>query len=103
VSNTDRKKSVTNRERLVGGIGSGYSSGNVRADVEQSLRRLRTGHLDLVQVHMSPSKATFEENHIAETLMDLQVEGKVRFIGMSGMSSNLPGHIAMGLILPGST
>ena len=33
-----------------------YSPGNVRADVEQSLRRLRTDHLDLVQVHMSPSQ-----------------------------------------------
>src|SRR6266705_654690 len=40
-----------------------YSPGNVRAAVEQSLRRLRTDHLDLVQVHMSPSKATLEENH----------------------------------------
>ena len=32
-----------------------YSPANVRADVEQSLRRLRTDRLDLVQVHMSPS------------------------------------------------
>ena len=35
-----------------------YSAENVRADVEQSLRRLRTDRLDLVQVHMSPSPAT---------------------------------------------
>ena len=34
-----------------------YSPANVRADVEQSLRRLRTDRLDLVQVHMSPSRA----------------------------------------------
>jgi aryl-alcohol dehydrogenase-like predicted oxidoreductase len=74
-----------------------YSRGNVRAAVEQSLRRLRTGHLDLVQVHMSPSKATLEENHTAETLRDLQAEGKVRFIGMSGILPNLPDHIATGV------
>jgi aryl-alcohol dehydrogenase-like predicted oxidoreductase len=74
-----------------------YSPGNVRADVEQSLRRLRTDRLDLVQVHMSPSKATLEENHTVETLKDLQAEGKVRFIGMSGILPNLPEHIAMGV------
>jgi Predicted oxidoreductases (related to aryl-alcohol dehydrogenases) len=39
-----------------------YSPGNVRAAVEQSLRRLRTDHLDLVQVHMSPDRATLEDN-----------------------------------------
>jgi aryl-alcohol dehydrogenase-like predicted oxidoreductase len=72
-----------------------YSPGNVRADVEQSLRRLGTDHLDLVQVHMSPSAAELQDNHTVETLRELQDEGKVRFIGMSGILPNLPGHIAM--------
>jgi len=74
-----------------------YGPDNVRADLEQSLRRLRTDYLDLVQVHMSPSQAALEENHTVETLKDLQGEGKVRFIGMSGMLPNLPDHIAMGV------
>jgi aryl-alcohol dehydrogenase-like predicted oxidoreductase len=73
-----------------------YSPGNVRADVEQSLRRLRTDRLDLVQVHMSPSKATLEQNRTVETLRDLQAEGKVRFIGMSGI---LPGMSNMEFVL----
>jgi aryl-alcohol dehydrogenase-like predicted oxidoreductase len=74
-----------------------YSPGNVRANVEQSLRRLRTDRLDLVQVHMSPSRATMEENRTVETLKDLQAEGKLRFIGMSGILPNLPDHLAMGV------
>ena len=74
-----------------------YSPANVRADVEQSLRRLRTDYLDLLQVHASPSRATLEENHTVQTLHDLQAEGKVRFIGMSGILPNLPDHIAMGV------
>jgi aryl-alcohol dehydrogenase-like predicted oxidoreductase len=74
-----------------------YSPGNVRADVEQSLRRLGTDHLDLVQVHMSPSRATLEDNHTVETLKELQAEGKVRFVGMSGILPNLPDHLAMGV------
>ncbi|HEX4094642.1 MAG TPA: aldo/keto reductase [Trebonia sp.] len=74
-----------------------YSAANVRADVEQSLRRLRTDRLDLVQVHMSPSRAAMEENGTVEMLQTLQREGKVRFIGMSGILPNLPDHIAMGV------
>jgi aryl-alcohol dehydrogenase-like predicted oxidoreductase len=74
-----------------------YSPGNVRADVEQSLRRLRTDRLDLVQVHMSPSAAQLANNHTVETLRELQDEGKVRFIGMSGILPHLPDHIAMGV------
>jgi aryl-alcohol dehydrogenase-like predicted oxidoreductase len=74
-----------------------YTPGNVRADVEQSLRRLRTDRLDLVQVHMSPSRATLAENHTVETLQELQAEGKLRFIGMSGIRPNLPDHLAMGV------
>src|SRR5580692_1080814 len=72
-----------------------YSQRNVRADVEQSLRRLRTDRLDLVQVHMSPSKATLDENRTVEVLKELRAEGKVRFIGMSGILPDLPDHIAM--------
>jgi aryl-alcohol dehydrogenase-like predicted oxidoreductase len=72
-----------------------YSPANVRANVEQSLRRLRTDRLDLVQVHMSPSTDVLGQNHTVETLSELRDEGKVRFIGMSGILPELPGHLAL--------
>ncbi|HUN30903.1 MAG TPA: aldo/keto reductase [Trebonia sp.] len=74
-----------------------YRPANVRAGVERSLRRLRTDLLDLVQVHMSPSLATMAENDVIETLLELQTEGKTRFIGMSGIIPDLPGHIELGV------
>ena len=74
-----------------------YSPANVRADVEQSLRRLGTDRLDLVQVHMSPSEAQLAADDTVATLQALRDEGKLRFIGMSGTLPNLPGHIAMGV------
>jgi aryl-alcohol dehydrogenase-like predicted oxidoreductase len=74
-----------------------WSAANVRAGVEQSLRRLATDYLDLVQVHMSPSRAQLESERTIETLLDLRAEGKTRFIGMSGILPNLPDHIAMGV------
>ena len=72
-----------------------WSAANVRAGVEQSLRRLGTDRLDLVQVHMSPSRAQMETAGTVPTLLALRDEGKVRFIGMSGILPNLPDHIAM--------
>jgi len=73
-----------------------YSPANVRADVEQSLRRLGTDRLDLVQVHMSPSQAQLAAEDTVGTLQALKDEGKLRFIGMSGTLPNLTDHIAMG-------
>jgi aryl-alcohol dehydrogenase-like predicted oxidoreductase len=72
-----------------------YSAANVRADVEQSLRRLQTDRLDLVQVHMSPTRLQMEDGGTLEELVRLRVEGKLRFIGMSGILPNLPDHIEM--------
>jgi len=74
-----------------------YSPANVRAGVEQSLRRLGTDRLDLVQVHMSPSRAQLAAGDTVQTLSALRDEGKIRFIGMSGTLPDLPDHIAMGV------
>jgi len=74
-----------------------YRAGNIRAGAEQSLRRLGTDRLDLVQVHMSPSRARLEADDTIETLLSLRAAGKVRFIGMSGTLPHLPDHIAMGV------
>jgi len=58
---------------------------------------LQTDRLDLVQVHMSPSRAELEQNGTIAALLALKDEGKVRFIGMSGTLPNLPDHLAMGV------
>lgn len=73
-----------------------FTAENVRAAVEQSLTRMRTDYLDLVQVHMSPSRAELERDDLIATLQALQKQGKLRFIGMSGVLPDLLDHIAMG-------
>jgi aryl-alcohol dehydrogenase-like predicted oxidoreductase len=70
---------------------------NIRAGIEQSLRRLGTDHLDLLQVHTSPSREQLEADTTIETMQALRDEGKVRFLGMSGTLPNLPDHISMGV------
>jgi aryl-alcohol dehydrogenase-like predicted oxidoreductase len=74
-----------------------FSRANVRAGVEQSLRRMATDHLDVVQFHASPSRETLEENDSVAELVELQEEGKIRFIGMSGTLPNIEGQINMGV------
>ena len=69
----------------------------MRAGIEQSLARLKTDHLDLLQVHISPSQAQMEQDGTIETMRALQDEGKVRFLGMSGTLPNLPDQIEMGV------
>jgi aryl-alcohol dehydrogenase-like predicted oxidoreductase len=74
-----------------------YTRENVRAGVEQSLRRMKTDRIDLVQFHISPSRAELEANDSVAELVELQREGKIRFLGMSGVLPNLTDHIAMGV------
>jgi len=74
-----------------------FTRDNIRAGVEQSLRRMRTDHLDLVQFHASPSRTTLEDNDSVAELEALRDEGTIRFLGMSGTLPNLTDHIAMGV------
>jgi aryl-alcohol dehydrogenase-like predicted oxidoreductase len=74
-----------------------FTRENIIAGVEQSLRRMKTDYLDLVQVHGGPSKAVLEENDTVQTLQDLKRQGKVRYVGMSSTLPDLGDHIAMGV------
>ena len=74
-----------------------FTRANVVAGVEQSLKRLGSDYLDVVQFHASPSRATLEHDGGLDALLDLQRQGKVRFVGMSGTLPNLPEQIQMGV------
>jgi aryl-alcohol dehydrogenase-like predicted oxidoreductase len=74
-----------------------FTRENVVAGVEQSLRRLRTDYLDVVQFHASPSRSTLEQEGGLDALLDLQRQGKVRFVGISGTLPNLLEQIQMGV------
>lgn len=80
-----------------GGAGHVHTAANVRAGVEESLRRMRTDSLDLVQFHRSLTEAEYREQGALEELQALQREGKVRFTGVSGTLPNMREQIAMGV------
>ncbi len=74
-----------------------HTAANVRHGVENSLRLLRTDHLDLVQFHRSLTIAEFQAEGALQELLKLKAEGKVRFIGVSGVLPNLREQIDSGI------
>jgi aryl-alcohol dehydrogenase-like predicted oxidoreductase len=56
----------------------------IRRAVEESLRRLRTDHIDLYQLHTPDPRTPVAETLAA--LHELVIEGKVRYLGHSNLS-----------------
>jgi aryl-alcohol dehydrogenase-like predicted oxidoreductase len=74
-----------------------FTRDNILKGVEQSLARMKTDHLDVVQFHASPSKETLQEHGALDALIELKEAGKVRFIGISATLPHLLEHIATGV------
>jgi aryl-alcohol dehydrogenase-like predicted oxidoreductase len=59
-----------------------------RTDLEESLRRLRTDHVDLVQVHCVRTSADLDAvlgpNGPLPALLEAKQKGQVRFVGVTG-------------------
>jgi aryl-alcohol dehydrogenase-like predicted oxidoreductase len=74
-----------------------FTRANVVAGVEQSLRRMKTDYLDAVQFHASPSLADLDAEGGLDALKELQAQGKVKHIGISGTLPNLAEHVNSGV------
>lgn len=73
-----------------------HTAANIRLGVEHSLRMMRTDYLDIVQIHRSLAPAEWEAEGAMAELLKLKQEGKLRFIGMSGILPNLTEQVASG-------
>ena len=81
-----RRDDVVLATKVHGGMGPGVNErGNSRVwitrEVEHSLRRLGTDHIDLYQIHRPEPDTDVEETLAA--LTDLQRQGKIRYFGAS--------------------
>jgi aryl-alcohol dehydrogenase-like predicted oxidoreductase len=74
-----------------------HTADNIKAGVEQSLPRMKTDYLDLVQFHRSLTRRAFEEHGALEAALALKEEDKVRLLGVSGILPNLAEQIEMGV------
>ena len=80
-----------------GGMGAEHihTAENIRTGVEHSLRMLKTDHLDIVQFHRSLSRDEFDADGALAEAFALRDEGKVRFVGVSGVLPTLDEQIDM--------
>jgi len=71
-------------EQVGDGVVRNSTRKQIFAEIEVSLRRLRTDYIDLYQVHWPDLVTPYEET--AKALLDLQQAGKIRAIGVSNYS-----------------
>ena len=64
------------------GKGKDFSIAHMRRSLEESLRRLRTDHIDIYQLH-SPPHSVLDDQELLAELHKLKDEGKIRFYGIS--------------------
>ena len=69
----------------------GRTGAAARQQLEDSLRRLKTDHIDLLQMHevirMGDPEQAFQPGYVIDVLQQARKEGKIRFIGFTGHKS----------------
>jgi aryl-alcohol dehydrogenase-like predicted oxidoreductase len=80
---TDDTPHVWTRENLIRGL-------------HESLDRMRTDHVDLIQLH-NPSVEQVEEGELVPTLQEVKKQGKTRWIGISSTEPHLATFIDWGV------
>ena len=76
--------------------GEDWTARTILDSIDRSLVRMRTDHLDLVQLH-SCGVAILERGEVIEALQQAQQAGKTRFIGYSGDNESALWAVKSGL------
>ena len=73
-----------------------WTTDRLRRNIDESLRRMKTDHVDMLQMH-NPSVEDVEQNGLVEVLQEIRDAGKTRFIGVSSTAPHLLGFARMGV------
>ncbi len=73
-----------------------FTRENIVAGVNQSLERLNTDYIDIIQLH-NPTVEDVEKGDLVSVLNDLRRDGKVRWIGVSATLPHLSTFIEWGV------
>ena len=66
-----------------------FTRESVFKNIDRSLTRLKTDHVDFLQLH-NPKAAEVEDNELIDALLEVKRQGKTRWIGMSSDMPQLP-------------
>jgi aryl-alcohol dehydrogenase-like predicted oxidoreductase len=69
-----------------GKISQDFSADSIRRECQDSLRRLQVETIDLYQIHWPPDDSGPALEQAWQTLLNLQKEGKIRWIGVSNFN-----------------
>jgi aryl-alcohol dehydrogenase-like predicted oxidoreductase len=73
-----------------------WSAARLHANIDQSLERLKTDRVDLLQMH-NPSFEDVEKGGLVQVLQEIKEAGKTRFIGVSSTAPDLMPFARMGV------
>jgi aryl-alcohol dehydrogenase-like predicted oxidoreductase len=73
-----------------------WTKENLFRGLHESLERMRTDHVDLMQLH-NPTVEQVEQGDLVSALQEMQQQGKVRWIGISSTEPHLASFIASGV------
>ena len=73
-----------------------WTKANLFRGLHESLERMRTDHVDLMQLH-NPSVEECERGDLVGALQEMKEQGKVRWIGVSATSPHLETYIEWGV------
>lgn len=82
VAQRDRSQIIISTKKRL--RGENITCEELRAGLHDSLRRLGTDFIDVYHLHgLKPDQYDYYLNEIAPTMLDLQREGKIRFLGVT--------------------
>ncbi|HEX3814209.1 MAG TPA: aldo/keto reductase [Mycobacteriales bacterium] len=73
-----------------------WTAENLGRGMDESLARMKTDHVDLIQLH-NPGVDEVESGKLVDVLLDLKKQGKARWIGISSTSPHLETYIGWGV------
>ena len=65
-----------------------WTADRIRRNIDQSLSRMKTDHVDVLQMH-NPSVEAVEQGGLLQVLEEIRQAGKTRFIGVSSTAPDL--------------
>ena len=87
---------VTYRDEHADDTSHVWTRENLFRGLHESLERMKTDYVDIMQLHNVPVEAC-EQGNLVQALKDMQTQGKVRFISISTTLPHLPVYLKWGV------
>ena len=96
IAGTARDGVVLSTKKSMSQDGARISAGDLVRGLEQSLRRLKTDHVEVYHLHgVSAKDYPYAREQLVPAMMKLKEQGKIRFLGITEAFGSDTGHVMM--------